>query len=95
MSTSVSNPVRVDRSFVPTTALAKSVEFRDDIMQVFLTDGRVIGVPIIWFPRLHRATPHQREKYEIGGGGIGLHWPDLDEDLSVANLLAGADWRST
>jgi uncharacterized protein DUF2442 len=83
------------RSYRPTSALAKSVEFTDDLMNVNLMDGRVIGVPIVWFPRLLAATPKQRKKYEIGGGGIGLHWPDLDEDLSVAGLLAGADRAST
>ncbi len=82
------------RAYVPKTALAKSVKFADDLMQVVLTDGRIISVPIIWFPLLHEATPEQRERYEIGGGGISLHWPDIDEDLSVASLLAGADWQS-
>jgi len=43
---------------------------------------------------LYEATPEQRARYEIGGGGVSLHWPDLDEDLSVANLLAGADWQA-
>lgn len=78
----------------PTSALAKSINFTDDMMNVHLMDGRVIGVPIAWFPRLLAASPKQRKKYEIGGGGIGLHWPELDEDLSVAGLLAGADQAS-
>lgn len=82
------------RAYVPTTALAKAVKFADDMLQVFLTDGRIISVPLIWFPLLHEATPEQREHYEIGGGGVSLHWPDIDEDLSVASLLAGADWKS-
>jgi hypothetical protein len=82
------------RAYVPQTALAKSVEFADDLMQVFLTDGRIISVPVIWFPLLHEATPEQREQYEIGGGGVSLHWPEIDEDLSVASLLAGADPQS-
>jgi hypothetical protein len=82
------------RSYGPTSALAKSIDFTDDLMNVHLMDGRVIGVPLAWFPRLLAATPKQRKKYEIGGGGIGLHWPDLDEDLSVAGLLAGADQAS-
>ncbi|MBI4674748.1 MAG: DUF2442 domain-containing protein, partial [Chloroflexi bacterium] len=47
------------------------------------------SVPILWFPLLHEATPAQRARYEIGGGGSSLHWEELDEDLSVANLLAG------
>lgn len=82
------------RAFVPKTALAKSVKFVNDMMEVTLTDGRIISVPVIWFPLLHEATPEQREKYEIGGGGISLHWEELDEDLSVASLLAGGDMQS-
>jgi hypothetical protein len=82
---------RFRRAYVPTTALAKSVRFDRDMMHVCLIDGRIISVPIRWFPLLQGATPEQRERYEIGGGGISLHWPDVDEDLSVANLLAGAD----
>ena len=85
---------KIARSFRPTSALAKSIEFTDDLMNVHLMDGRVIGVPLAWSPRLLAATPKQRKKYEIGGGGIGLHWPELDEDLSVAGLLAGADRAS-
>ncbi len=82
------------RAYVPKTALAKEVKFADEMMQVFLTDGRIISVPVIWFPILYEATPQQREHYEIGGGGVSLHWPEIDEDLSVASLLAGADWQS-
>jgi hypothetical protein len=78
---------------VPTTALATSVDFHEEMMQVSLTDGRLISVPIIWFPLLLKATSDHRTKYEIGGGGTSLHWPELDEDLSVAGLLAGADWQ--
>ena len=77
------------QSFRPTSALAQSIDFTDDLMNVHLMDGRVIGVPLAWFPRLLAATPKQRKKYEIGGGGIGLHWPDLDEDISVEGILAG------
>lgn len=82
------------RAFVPKTALAKSVKFVNEMMEVTLTDGRMISVPVIWFPLLHEATPEQREKYEIGGGGISLHWEEIDEDLSVASLLAGGDIQS-
>jgi hypothetical protein len=85
---------KVPRAYVPTAALAKSVAFDDAMMSVTLTDGRVLGVPLSWFPRLHKASAKQRQKYEIGGGGISLHWPDLDEDLSIAGLMAGVDWRS-
>lgn len=79
----------------PTTALAKNVKFKDEMMEVYLTDGRIISVPIIWFPLLHNATSEQREHYEIGGGGISLHWEELDEDISVAGLLAGADTQAS
>ena len=72
-----------------------SVPHSLDMMHVFLRDGRIISVPVIWFPVLCEATPEQRSSYEIGGGGISLHWPGIDEDLAVANLLAGADWQST
>jgi hypothetical protein len=92
--TEVKRPIRFRRAYVPTTALAKSVRFDRDMMHVALIDGRVISVPIQWFPLLQEAAPEQRERYEIGGGGISLHWPEVDEDLSVANLLAGADWQA-
>jgi hypothetical protein len=95
MSTLVKTKIKFRRAYTPTTALAKSVEFDADMMHVFLTDGRIIGIPIIWFPVLHKATLKQRQKYEIGGGGTSIHWPEIDEDLSVANLMAGADWEST
>jgi hypothetical protein len=88
------NKRKFRRAFVPKTALAKSVRFTNEMMGVSLTDGRIISVPVIWFPLLHEATPKQREKYEIGGGGISLHWPEIDEDLSVASLLAGGDLQS-
>ena len=93
MSTLDSTDAKSQRAFVPTTALAKSVDFDEEMMNVTLTDGRRISAPIIWFPLLVKATPDQRSKYEIGGGGTSLHWPELDEDLSVAGLMAGADWR--
>ena len=94
MNTLVRSKPKLRRAYVPTTALAKAAEFDDDMMHVFLTDGRIISVPLIWFPLLYEATPEQRERYEIGGGGISLHWPEIDEDLSVANLMAGVDWQS-
>ena len=94
MSTLANTNKRMQRAFVPTSALAKSVEFDDTMMTVSLLDGRVLRVPIAWFPLLRDATPEQRLKYEIAGGGISLHWPDIDEDLSVAGLMAGGDQRS-
>ena len=93
MSTLVNAEHKSQRAFVPTSALAKSVSFDEVMMQVLLTDGRMVSVPLAWFPLLFKATPEQRTKYEIGGGGTSLHWPELDEDLSVAGLLAGADSR--
>jgi hypothetical protein len=95
MSTLVNADAKSARAYVPTTALAKSVNFDEEMMHVSLADGRSISVPIIWFPLLRAATPEQRTKYEIGGGGTSLHWPELDEDLSVAGLMAGADWQAT
>ena len=94
MSISASNKPGWRRSFVPTTALAKSVDFDDVMMRVTFTDGRVLGVPLAWFPTLRDAPPEQRANYEIGGGGVGLHWPDIDEDLSIAGLMAGVDSTS-
>ena len=83
------------KAFRPTSALAKDVKFKDAMMEVHLTDGRIISVPIIWFPLLHEATPEQREHYEIGGGGTSLHWEEIDEDISVAGLLAGGDTQAS
>src|SRR2546426_10973729 len=82
------------RAYVPTTAMAKAVNFDDEMMHVRLTDGRVLSVPLLWFPVLREATPQQRKRYDIGGGGVSLHWPELDEDLSLAGLMAGVDERS-
>jgi len=94
MSTLVESNSKIGRAYVPTSALAQSVEFDDELMHVGLTDGRIISVPLLWFPLLHEASPEQRAAYEIGAGGRGLHWPELDEDLSVAGLMAGVDWRA-
>ena len=77
------------RTHRPTTALAQAVSFNEDSMHIELTDGHTISVPLPWFSRLHAAQPEQRRRVEIGGGGRGLHWDELDEDLSVAGLLAG------
>ena len=82
------------RAFVPATALAKAVAFDDAMMRITLTDGRELAVPLAWFRTLSKATPEQRERCEIGGGGISLHWPEFDEDLSIAGLMAGVDARS-
>jgi hypothetical protein len=66
---------------------ATAVRFDEDTMWVDLSDGRRLGVPLAWFPRLLHATPAQRERVELSR--LGLHWEDLDEDISVAGLLAG------
>lgn len=71
------------------SASARALRFDDSSMWVELTDGRVLGIPLAWFPRLRNATPEQRGRYELSGGGQGLHWDELDEDISVAALLAG------
>ncbi len=83
------------RVFVPTTALAQSVAFDEELMHVHLTDGRIISVPLLWFATLREASPEQRARYEIGAGGRGLHWPELDGDVSVAGSMAGVDWRAS
>jgi hypothetical protein len=89
MSTSVETQQKAKyrRAYVPTTALASSLTFDQSMMHVSLTDGRIISVPLIWFPLLYEATPEQRKRYEIGGGGVSIHWTELNEDLSVAGLM--------
>lgn len=66
------------------------VEITDDTLSVALRDGRTISVPLAWYPRLLNATVAQRQNWELAGGGYGLHWPDIDEDLSTEGLLRGA-----
>ena len=68
-------------------ALAVDVTCTKDALSVTLTDGRTVTVPLEWFPRLLRATPRQRAEWELIGGGIGVHWESVDEDISVASLL--------
>ncbi|MDI9433482.1 MAG: DUF2442 domain-containing protein [Planctomycetota bacterium] len=75
-------------------ALAKQVRFDEDTMWVDFADGRTLGVPLAYFPRLLNASSSQRQKYAISGGGTGLHWDDLDEDISVAALLGGVGDRT-
>lgn len=76
-------------SVTRTDPRAREVEMDEDMLKVALADARVICVPLAWFPRLLHATPKQRKKWRLVGDGEGIHWPDLDEDLSVAGLLAG------
>ena len=68
---------------------ARSLRFDEHAMWVDLMDGRTIGVPLAWFPRLLNATPEQRQKFRIGVSGSGLHWDEIDEDISVEALLEG------
>ena len=69
--------------------VAVDVSFEEDAFRVVLEDGRELTVPLAWFPRLLRGTPGQRARWELIGRGEGLHWEDLDEDISVFGLLAG------
>lgn len=66
------------------------VDSTEDELRVEFLDGRAITVPLAWYPRLLHATPEQRAKWVIAGGGYGIHWPDVDEDLSAEGLLRGA-----
>jgi len=61
-----------------------------DALVVDLMDGRTISVPLAWYPRLLAATPKQHSNWKLAGGGFGIHWPDVDEDLSTEGLLRGA-----
>jgi hypothetical protein len=71
------------------TPTALRVEVTDDTLSVELSDGRTIAVPLAWYPRLVHGTLDERNRWRPIGQGLGMHWPDLDEDISVANLLAG------
>lgn len=71
------------------TALAVSVQVTGDALALDLDDGRTVSVPLAWYPRLLHATPTERENWRLVGRGEGIHWPDLDEDISVDGLLAG------
>lgn len=68
--------------------LATDVAFTPDALRVTLADGREVAAPLAWFPRLLAASPAQRTHWRLIGGGIGIHWPDVDEDISVDSLLA-------
>ncbi len=87
------------------TAAAKNVRVTDRALVVELRDGRVVSVPLAWYPWLAEGSPSERRRWELLGPGIGIHWPDLDEDISVAGLLQGVrsgesarsleTWRAT
>jgi len=66
------------------------VSVTEDSLSVALKDGRTISVPLVWYPRLLRATAEQLKNWKVAGGGYGIYWPDLDEDLSTEGLLRGA-----
>ena len=82
MSTAASSDARITR-----------VEVSDETIAAHLVDGRVISVPLAWSWRLTAASPTQRAKYEIIGDGQGVHWPDVDEDISAAGMLTGTPAR--
>ena len=73
----------------PSEAMASAVWFDSLMMHVCLLDGREISVPLQWFPKLRNATDEQRKGWRLIGKGVGIHWEDLDEDISVAALLKG------
>jgi Protein of unknown function (DUF2442) len=70
-------------------ARAQQIAVTGDTLTVDLVDGRTISVPLGWYPRLLHGTPEERNHWRLIGGGEGIHWPDLDEDISVENLLSG------
>ncbi|QWR77089.1 DUF2442 domain-containing protein [Candidatus Magnetomonas plexicatena] len=75
-------------------ARIKDIKIIDDEIMAFLIDGRIISVPIAWSWRLSEATQQQRDRYEIIGDGQGVHWPDIDEDISVDGMLHGVPARN-
>jgi hypothetical protein len=76
------------------SSLANAVSFDTNSIWVDFVDGRRLGVPLAYFPRLMNATPAQREHFEISGGGSGLHWDEIGEDINVENLLLGIGDRT-
>ncbi len=76
-------------SAIEVTPLAADVRVTSDELTVRLLDGRTISVPLAWFPRLLHATAEERSNFELLGDGEGIHWPAIDEDLSIAGLLRG------
>lgn len=69
-------------------ALITDVSFEDDVVQFFLSDGREIRVPLEWFPKLRDGSPEQRQTWRLIGKGVGIHWSELDEDISLEGLLS-------
>lgn len=68
----------------------KNVSFTEDTLSVDLVDGRTIVAPLVWYPRLIDATLEQRQNWQVSAAGYGIHWPEIDEDISTAGLLRGA-----
>jgi hypothetical protein len=68
----------------------KNVHFTEEAITVDLIDGRTISVPLAWYPKLLNATPQQRQNWEVCGGGYGIHWEEIDEDLSTEGMLRGS-----
>jgi Protein of unknown function (DUF2442) len=66
------------------------IEVSEDVLSVNLMDGRTITVPLVWYPRLLHASESERKNWQVCGGGYGIHWPDIDEDLSTEGMLRGA-----
>ena len=75
---------------IKTDERVKNVSFTEDTIAVDLMDGRTIIVPLVWYPRLLNGTSEQLANWEVCGGGYGIHWEDLDEDLSTEGMLRGA-----
>ena len=71
----------------------QEVDVTDDAITAYLTDGRTISVPLVWSWRLSEATPEQRTNYKLIGNGEGVHWPDIDEDISAEGMLYGVPAR--
>ena len=82
-------------SVASTNPLASAVEVTEDELVVGLKDGRSVSVPLAWFPRLLHGTADERRNWELLGDGEGIHWPDLDEDISVEGLLTGLPSRES
>jgi Protein of unknown function (DUF2442) len=76
-------------SVVEATPRAQDIQVTEDELTVSLVDGRRVSVPLAWFPRLLHASPAQRSNWQLLGDGEGIHWPDVDEDLSVVGILRG------
>jgi len=80
----------MDTSDIRPGEQVQDVRCTNDVLSVDLIDGRTITVPLVWYPKLLHATPSQRANWQKCGGGYGIHWPDIEEDLSTEGLLRGA-----